>query len=231
MKKISLFIVLVISFVQSLMAQDKAFKKGDFSIGLGVGMAGYGTNYHEEYDALVWTGSAIVNQRQVLTKAGGAVSVIVPLTVEYGLTNWFGLGGRFGYSKYIANGDSTNNHIVPTVHSIDGDIMLNFHFIKSPHFDMPLCVTVGYSGFSYLTNDAAGDKAKDDGVNFGLALNPRIYFGDHVGMFFNLGYMGYKYPSVLFSNNSNSDLNSSNNETFWLKGSGINFGLGLICKF
>nr|MDQ3048352.1 hypothetical protein [Bacteroidota bacterium] len=64
---------------------------------------------------------------------------------------------------------------------------------------------------------------------FGIELQPRIYFGDHVGMYFNVGYAGYSYPSIEFSDNQN--YYNSNNFKFTLKGSGVNLGLGLIGKF
>ncbi len=82
------------------------------------------------------------------------------------------------------------------------------------------------------TYDNGNAMAKDNGLNYGIALIPRIYFGDYIGMFFNLGYMGYSYPSITFSNNSDSNLNNDNNknELFKLKGNGVNIGIGLIVK-
>jgi hypothetical protein len=242
MKKIIYIIVGIVLFLNPVKAQDdKAFHKGSIVVDLGIGVAVYGTRQHNEYDSKVWNGTSISTVRIKKDTTNGAASMIIPLSVEYGITNWLGVGARFGYSKYIANADSTNNHIKPTVRGLDADLLLNFHLIKSKHFDMPVSIIVGYSNFNYKANNPNTSTdptynngnaiAKDNGLNFGIALVPRIYFGDHIGMFFNLGYTGYSYPHILFSNNSNSNLNSNNNELFKIKGNGGNIGIGLVVKF
>jgi len=230
MKKIALLFSAIVILITNLSAQDKAFQKGDFSIGLGAGFGVYQTTSTYSINAIDPNGDTY---RLGVTDQGGAAAAIFPLTLEYGLTNWFGLGARAAYSNYATNGDSTNNNIKPKVYAFDGDLTLNFHFIKTVHFDMPLVIIAGYSAFTYKTNDALQNKAKDGGFNYGFMLNPRILFGDHIGMFFNLGYMGYNYPSMVYSNMNDSNLNDNYQDdlNFTLKGSGANIGLGLIVKF
>jgi hypothetical protein len=150
--------------------------------------------------------------------------------VEYGVTNWLGVGARFAYSDYFEEKDSITG-IKAQFTSIDAGLALNFHLVKSKRFDMPISVNFGYSSFKYLSNDTKGSKGKDNGLNYGISLLPRIYFGDHVGMFFNLGYAGYTYPSIQFSDNTDSNLNDENDWKYKLKGSGANLGIGLIAKF
>lgn len=231
MKKIMIFLFCFGFLSATTYAQDKAFQKGTFLIRVGAGFAGYGTKATDVKDEWVWNGSAIVKERVTTHKNDGAASLMFPLTLEYGITNWFGAGLRGAYSKYYANADSTNNNTKPTVSSTDLGVMMNFHFIKTVHFDMPITLLVGYSGFSYKTNDVFNSMAKDAGYNIGVGLNPRIYFGDHVGMFFDLNYTSYTYPSLLFSNSNDSNLNDNANEVYTLKGNGANVGLGLIVKF
>ena len=96
---------------------------------------------------------------------------------------------------------------------------------------MPLSFYIGYSNLKYITHDNFGSMAKDNGISYGFALVPRIYFGDHIGMFFNVGYAGYNYPSLQFSDNTNANLNELNNWIYSLKGSGANIGIGLVGKF
>jgi hypothetical protein len=208
---------------------EKAFKKGDFIINLGANLGGYATSWHREYDYQYWDGTSIQTAHAEEDADDGAVSVILPLQLEYGLTNWLGVGAGFSFNKYLGK-DSTLD-ITPKVNSYDIDGVVNLHFIKSRHFDMPLCINVGYSIFSYKTLDSLSSMAKDNGINFTLGLNPRIYFGDHLGMHFDLKYASYIYPSVTFSNENDPDLNSENNESFSLKGKGLNFGLGFQYKF
>lgn len=229
MKKITLLLAGIILLVNSVKAQ-KAFEKGNVTIDLGVGLGIYGTKLHEERDVQVWTPSGVTTIRETNDTTDGAAATIFPLKFEYGITNWLGIGARFAYSKYIAGSDSTNN-TKPTVTGLDAGLILNFHFIKTKRFDLPLSVTIGYSNFRYKANDAANSIAKDNGLNYGVALIPRIYFGDHIGIFFNLGYVGYNYPSMLFSNNKDSNLNEEDNYEFKFKFNGANLGLGLVLKF
>lgn len=231
MKKQFSILALSLFFVISAVAQDKAFQKGNFLIRVGGGFAAYKTKTHNEYDAYGWTGSGFGKIRVKKDTTDGAASLMIPVTLEYGITNWFGAGLRGAYSKYYANADSTNNNTKPTVGSFDIGVMMNFHLIKTVHFDMPLTLLVGYSAFTYKANDPANSMAKDGGYNIGVGLNPRIYFGDHVGMFFDLNYVSYHYPSMQFSNSSNSDLNATNNQVYKLSGNGANVGLGLLVKF
>ncbi len=243
MKKITLTFLAFSFFATGINAQDKSFQKGTIAVDLGIGFAVYGTKSHEEYNSQVWNGTSFSTVRIKKDTTDGAASTIIPVSVEYGVTNWLGVGARFGYSKYIANADSTNNNIKPTVRGLDVDLVLNFHLVKTKRFDMPINLIVGYSKFNYKANnpntspvgfpDNGNSMAKDNGLNYGISLVPRIYFGDHIGMFFNIGYMGYYYPSITFSDNSDSNLNDNNNQDqkFKLKGNGFNLGIGLIGKF
>lgn len=233
MKKITSFI-LPTFFSISLFAQDapeKAFKKGNFTIAIGASAAGYKTEVYEEFDSLYWDGTSIQTARAERTNTDGAVSVIFPLSIEYGFTNWLGIGARVGYSKYLAAADSTNANVRPKVSSFDVDALVNLHFVKSKHFDMPLCIAVGYSNFTYKSLDSLESKAKDGGLNMAISVAPRIYFGEHVGMYFDLGYAAYSYPSMTFSNSIEGNVNNTNNHKFALKGKGATFGLGLMFKF
>jgi hypothetical protein len=241
MKKIILTVAVLSSFITFSKAQDKAFHKGTIAVDLGIGFSIYGTKSHEEYDAKVWNGTAIVTERIKKDTTDGAAATVIPLSVEYGVTDWFGVGARFAHSKYIANADSTNNFIKPSVRGLDADLLLNFHLVKGKHFDMPIQLVVGYSNLRYKANnpntsasgqpDNGNAMLKGGGLNYGIELVPRIFFGSHIGMFFNVGYMGYSYKNMIFSNNSDSNLNDTDNHKYGIKGNGFNIGIGLIGKF
>jgi hypothetical protein len=233
MKKIALSIAALALFINASNAQDKAFKKGDVTVDFGIGIAVYGTRINQEYNQQVWNGTSIVTERVKKDTADAAASSIYPLIVEYGVSNWFGIGVRGAFSNYFESAEKSNNYIKPTVRGMDADLVANFHLIKSKHFDMPINIVFGYSHFKYLSNDSLSAKAIDNGLNYGIQLVPRIYFGQHIGMFFNIGYMGYTYPSLLFSNYKDSNTNNDNDQDmkFKLKGNGFNIGLGLIAKF
>lgn len=241
MKEISLSIAAILLFAGVSRSQEKAFEKGNVVIDLGAGLGIYGTKIHQEYDEdryVFPTGFQTVRVTQDTTDA--AASFIFPLRFEYGITNWLGIGARFAYSNYLEEKDSVNNY-QPKVYGVDADLLVNFHLVKSKRFDMPICLSIGYSSITYKANnpntnpgwlpDNGNAMAKGSGLNYGISLVPRIYFGDHVGMFFNIGYAGYNYPGLIFSNNSDSNINDENNMVYKLKGNGLNLGLGIVGKF
>lgn len=252
-KKTFISILLVCFSFNVLNAQeDKAFHKGSITIDPSIGFAIYKTKVHGEYDENYWnaTTMSIEKRRVVEDTTDGAGATIYGLTGEYGVTDWLGIGFRFAYSNYI---EETQYDTVytptkvtysykPKARSIDFGLNVNFHLVKGKRFDMPLCLTMGYSNFKYSQNnpdtdissvDNSGAMAKDNGMNYGILLMPKIYFGkeQHVGLAFHVGYMGYNYPSFLFSNNSDSNLNDENNWKYKLKGNGFNIGIGLSVKF
>lgn len=246
MKKITLLGLICFSSIAGIKAQDKSFQKGQITGDLGIGFAVYGTKVHTEFDETVWNGSGFVKRRTVEDTTDAAASTVYTLNGEYGVTDWLGIGMRFGYSNYFAETEHDTIFGVayaykPKVRSVDVGVMVNFHLIKTKRFDMPLCLTLGYSNFKYWQNnpsssfpgqpDNGNSMGKDNGLNYGILLMPKIYFGEHIGMFFNIGYMGYKYPSIAFSNNSDTNLNNDDNLEYQLKGNGFNMGIGITVKF
>ncbi len=217
-KKIILLAVLFVA-VTVTNAQEKAFIKGKFIIGASASFGLYATKSHTEWDYLHF------HAEQDTTD--GAASGIYALNLEYAVNNWLGIGGRFGYSKYWAERDSITG-IKPSVHGWDGDLTLAFHFVKTKHFDMPIQLTVGYSHIKYLALNSTNSTAEGGGLNYGIALVPRIYFGDHIGMFFNIGYAGYNYPNLTLTDDSN--IYNIVNYKFQLKANGANIGIGLVVK-
>jgi len=222
MKKITLILAGMALFVNTTKAQDKSFQKGNISVDLGVGVAIYGTKLYSE------TTSGNITYKDDTTDRAGAV--IFPLTFEYAVSNWLGVGARFAYSNYFEEKDSISGE-KSRVRGIDAGVLFNFHFVKTKRFDLPIGFFVGYSNFNIQFNDPTNQVGKDDGFNYGFMLTPRIYFGDHIGIFFNAGYLAYTYPNIQFSNNTDPNMNDNNDWKFKIKGSGANFGAGLVVKF
>jgi hypothetical protein len=61
-------------------------------------------------------------------------------------------------------------------------------------------------------------------------LTPRFYLTDKFGLFVNLGFVNYVYPSVSFSNNNNKNLIPAN-ATVSIGGMGETIGFGAAYKF
>ena len=57
-------------------------------------------------------------------------------------------------------------------------------------------------------------------------MQPRFYFGDHIGMFINLAYVNYSYKNLDFKNTV-----TQIPDVLDLTGGGVNFGIGLQAKF
>lgn len=255
MKKITLAILLGVFTLNNISAQDdKAFHKGSITFDPSIGFVIYKTKSHTEQDSSYWNGSSIATARAIEDDEDAAAATIYSLTGEYGVTDWLGIGFRFGYSNYIegTQDDSIYNASTltyskvsykPKARSVDFGVNVNFHLVKGKRFDMPICLTMGYSNFRYSQNnpdtdsnpayDNSGVVAKDNGLNYGILLMPKIYFGkeQHVGLAFHVGYLGSNYPSLQLSNKSDSNTNDNNNATFKLKGNGFNIGIGLSVKF
>ncbi len=251
MRRILVITLSLSALITTLHAQDdKAFHKGTITIDPSIGVAVYGTKIHGEFDQEYWTGTSIATRRVVEDTTDAAASTIFGLNGEYGVSNWLGVGLRFAYSNYFEETEYDTVYTFPTktvysykpkVRAIDFGVNVNFHLVKGKRFDMPICLTLGYSNFKYMRNnpdtdpgsyDNSGEGGKDNGLNYGILLCPKIYFGkaQHVGLAFHVGYMGYTYPSILFSNNADSNLNDENNWKYKLKGNGFNIGIGLSVK-
>jgi hypothetical protein len=199
-------------------AQDDAFKQGNVAIGLGLGFGVYITEFHSTYKGAY---------HHYITE--GAVCMMYPLTAEYGVTDWLGLGGRFAYSDFLTQRDSQTG-FKRSIRIIDADMMVNFHLIKTDKFDMPIVVTAGFSNYRLAENDALHNVRKDNGINYGLSLNPRIYFNDYVGMYFVFGYGGFNYSNLTYSNDRAKNINPVGTK-ITLRGDGTNLGMGLTVKF
>ncbi len=228
MKKNILIIIGVILLYNTSKAQS--FHKGAIVVDLGVGLNISKTAIEDEYNSQVWNGSSFSTVRVKKDTTDRAGSVVYPLTVEYGVKNWLGIAGRVSYSKYITGNDSAGG-IKANIRGIDAGLIFNLHLIKTKRFDMPIGLSLAYSNFKIDSKDSLQSMAKDNGLSYGFAAVPRIYFGDHIGLSFNLGYMAYTYPSVLFSNKNDPNINDNDDRLFKLKTSGTNIGVGLLVKF
>lgn len=154
-----------------------------------------------------------------------AANKMLSLQYERAILNWLGLGAKVTISDYFTSVDSIT-HTKPSVQAIDATAIVNAHFVRSKHVDLLAGFNVGYSNLSYEARDASISLAKGGGLTFDLHLQPRFYFGKHMGMFINLAYVNYNYQNMDFSNTS-----LKIDDILQLQGGGVNFGIGLQAKF
>lgn len=154
-----------------------------------------------------------------------AANRLLSLQYERGILNWLGIGAKFQYGNYFTSEDSVTK-TKPSIKAYDGTILVNAHFVRTKRVDMLAGFNIGYSQMNWEARDQAISEAKGGGLTFDLHLQPRFYFGDHVGMFINLAYIHYSYQNMDFKNTY-----TNVPDLLQLTGGGVNFGLGIQGKF
>ncbi|MGE0567371.1 MAG: hypothetical protein AB7O73_05435 [Bacteroidia bacterium] len=213
MKNLSFKSILVVLLtISSFNLFSQAFEKGNINFDLGLGFGAYGTKvtYKDTKNNLEFS------------QTDGAASTIIPLSFEYGISNKIGLGLQIGSSNYFIDKDS--NEVTESVKSVDFALRVNFHLLQANRNDLFIALALGGSSVNWLFKNTT-ETYSGSGSYFNLSLVDRIFFGEHVGIMFNLGYTGYNYNDMKTSS-GNVILDN-------LKWSvkGVNFGTGLAVKF
>ena len=193
---------------------SQSFYKGALVSDINLGVDIYSVQYHYQ----------LKNSTLSTDKKSGAASSNFNLGLEYGVTNWLGIGLRGKFDNYYAKYDSTTRS-KPTVKGAEISLLVNAHVIRSKHFDLPIGIDLGYSHLNFFQNDLANNQIYGNGSIFNLHLNPRVYFG-RFGFNLNMA-----FPFITYKNMT------SNNATFnqyvlanW-KASGFSLGFGLQYRF
>lgn len=241
MKKIlKLSIVLIIVMVANN-SFGQAFQKGNWNVDVGVGLGAYSTET---------TISVPIPILGTITSTAkdGAASVMIPIGVEYGISNRFGLGVQLGFSNYFID-DSTEvknpltgqetgemqENNTESVKSVDFALKFNFHLLEAEKNDLYVGLALGGSSITWEWKDVDNNNSgtngqvetlKGSGSYASLYITDRIFFSDRVGIFFNLGYTVYNYSQLNSSTSSNAVINSLK----W-NAKGVNIGTGLALKF
>jgi hypothetical protein len=169
-----------------------------------------------------YTSKVATNPR---SSESASLNKTLSLHYERGVLNWLGVGAKVGISDYFTETDSiTGNR--PTVQAIDASLLVNAHFVRAKYVDMLGGFNIGYSYMNYSAGDEFISNAKGGGLMYDIHIQPRFYFGKHVGMFINLAYVGYSYNQMDFTNTF-----SRLDDVLSLRGGGVNFGLGLQGRF
>ena len=208
MKKI---IVLALTIMVVNLKAQKSFEKNTNVIGFGLDLGIY------NYVSTIGSSSA--------SSSSKAANKMLSLHYERGVLNWLGIGAKVQLSDYFTEKDSITGS-KPSVKAIDATVLINAHFLRSKHVDMLAGFNVGYSHLNWEARDANISAAKGGGLAIDFHIQPRFYFGNHVGMFLNLAYVNYNYQNMDFTNTT-----SKVNDILNLQGGGVNFGFGLQGKF
>ena len=129
----------------SIQASAQSFKKGSLLISISEGStdANYTTTYSEG-------GTDVLHTAHI----GGARD---PLTMEYGLTNHWGIGLNMGGDIYSVDPSKFYDFQTMTnkVKAITSELTLdaNYHFFVNRHWDLSTVASLGFSSVSFKGND------------------------------------------------------------------------------
>jgi hypothetical protein len=208
MKKITLGIAFLCSI--NLVAQQ-SFEKKSNVVAFGADLGVY--NYV----------SKVASNKQ--SDVSTAANKMLSLQYERGVSNWLGIGAKVLLSDYFTSKDTITNS-KPSITGLDATIFVNAHFLRTRRVDMFAGFNFGYSTLNWEARDQYISAAKGGGLVFDLHLQPRFYFGDHIGMFINLAYVNYSYKDLDFKNTV-----TNIPDVLDLTGGGVNFGFGFQGKF
>ncbi len=154
-----------------------------------------------------------------------AANKMLTLQYERGILNWLGVGVKLQRSNYFTSTD-TVTQTKASIKAFDALLVINGHFIRAKRVDMYAGFNIGYSALNWEARDAYVSNAKGGGLTYDFHVQPRFYFGNHIGMFINLAYVHYNYQNMDFTNTF-----TKIDDVLDLKGGGMNFGIGLQAKF
>jgi len=203
--------VLLVVFISLQLSAQKSFERNTNVVAFGADLGLYS-----------YTSKVSTSPR---SNTDGALNKTLSLQYERGVLNWLGIGAKVGISDYFTERDSISN-TKASVQSIDASLLVNLHFVRAKYVDMLGGFNIGYSQMNWQARDQYISNAVGGGLMYDIHVQPRFYFGKHVGMFINLAYIHYAYKSMDFENTF-----TKFDDVLDLTGGGINFGLGLQAKF
>jgi hypothetical protein len=188
---------------------SQAIQKNNLELAAGVGVGIYGTSSND---------SSSVNSM--------AAAGLIHLSLDYAMSNKFGVGLLFERNGFITERDSANKGV-----SLNAGLDVKYRVLNSEKTTIYFSLAGAYSYFRYddIRNDAwvSGN---------GFSLQPGIgfshYFTKTVGLFIQSKYASYSYKKLQDTHGNVLQTNHLiNNKDFSLKISGLNLKLGLTFKF
>ncbi len=212
MKK-TVLVLLCMLFAQTWL-KAQGFEKGNFVIDAGLGLGFYD-----------------VSDNNPKNSDGGAAAVVVPVGIEYGISNVFGISLYLLPQSYISNQDSAN-----AAQGLNLGLSLNVHVYNGKSSTILAKLGVGGSGFAYQENKPNQEAidVRGGGTNFFIGLQWRKYFGNHFGIFALADYSFHNIDAIEY----NSGPNKGNKlkladpvEDYAIAIRGLNTQVGLTVKF
>ena len=226
-------ITICLAFVALLLSTNvsaQAFQKGNINLDIGLGLGVYGTT--STFSTTI-NGLTITN-----TEKDGTASSVIPIGFEYGISNRFGIGADITFSNYFINDSDKVN--IERVTTTDFGLKFNFHLLNADKNDLYVVLGLGGSKMKWTYAGSATNiirSANGSGTYFSIGITDRIFFSDHIGIFFNLGYRGYNYSKIEAELTSEAEtllttIGITDYEQSWKwQMKGVHLGTGLAIKF
>ncbi|PKP46624.1 MAG: hypothetical protein CVT95_06790, partial [Bacteroidetes bacterium HGW-Bacteroidetes-12] len=181
MKTIMLVPSLLTVFLLSatpMLSQTQPFQKGKWIVDAGVGFGNYVTNLQTEttFSTNQFNSNPIYG-----TSLDGASdpmgSIIIPIKIEYAISNRFGVGLKFGQNNFLVNNNDIYN--ASSIRSRDFGVRLNFHLNTNEENDLFIELILGSSNIKWIYNDFSTNNLsslKGRGGYLSIGFNDRFYF-------------------------------------------------------
>lgn len=204
-----LFSAMFLLFVLS--GSTQVVQKGDFAFDLGI-EGGY---YNTQWDTNVFGADS--------SYADTAAAVFVPIHFEYMVSNKIGVGLVLKSGNYLS--DNSNEDNKAKVYSIS----FSYHPVVTEKIDLFARVGLGACSLKQTEVILVKIEAQYLGSAFELDAGIKVYFSEHFGLNFGLGYNNYSFKLQSFTVGGNAadlaDIEST------LGVSGVEVGAGLAFKF
>lgn len=247
MKQIKLVHALLTVFLlltTPMLSQNQPFKKGDWNVDVGIGFGNYSTKLQTQtsyYNNNNQLNSSPLYIASIDGTSDPMGSIIIPVKIEYAISNRFGVGLKFGQNNFIVNNDDIYN--TSSIISRDFGVRLNFHLNTNEDNDVFIELILGASDIKWKYNAFSANNLsslKGSGQYLSLGFNDRFYFTNHVGLLLYFSITRYNYQEMTptyypnpnpQTNNPPNNSNTSTIDYINFDVIGINFGTGIAVKF
>lgn len=169
-------------------ANAQAFQKGNINVDLDLGIGAYATqtSWTAGVGPLTYSGS----------NADGTASKIFRIGGEYGISNKFGIGLKFGASNYLIA--EKDRDTIRSAKSTDFALNINYHLLNTEKNDLFIALELGRTNGTWLFHEDKTflSSTKGTGGYFALGLTDRLFFSKNIGILFSLKYSAFNYNNI-----------------------------------